>query len=141
VKYTLPNGQTVEQDRHFFIKREASTDLPFAATTPAEGSTVTLSNFRPSDRNGETTISGEGKTGGVVKVWNYHTKDRLIIKGEKPEDRLITVDENGKWSGVAELRNQDYAIFIEYFAPGADLDGEATESFTRSFTAVAPAGE
>jgi hypothetical protein len=31
-----------------------------------------------------------------------------------------------------------YSPYIEYFAPGADLDGEPTEVLTRTFTTIAP---
>jgi len=136
VEYTVPGQRTVESTRHVFIKPEASTDRPFSVAAPAEGETVTLSNFRQSDRNGEATVSGDGATGGIVKVWNYSTKDRLVTRGGE-----LTVDEDGRWTGTAELRDQDYSLFVEYFAPGADTDSEPTRTATRTFTAVAPRRE
>lgn len=126
VEYTAPGQATAESSRHIFIKAENSTERPFEMTTPAEGSTVTLSN-------GRTPVEGFGTTGGTVKVWNWHTKDRIVIEGRE----FLTVDETGRWAGVGEFAAQDYALHVEYFAPGADLDGEPTQVLTRNFTASA----
>lgn len=135
VEYTTPGQNVQTLTRNITVKAEASTDLPYVVGTPAEGSNVTLENYRATDNNGETTISGTGKTGGMVKVWNYESKNRIVIKGGE----ILTVDENGEWSGVGELAgNMEYKLHIEYFEPSADLDGEPTSVVTRSFNTVAP---
>jgi hypothetical protein len=135
VEYTAPGASTQSLTRTIIVKAEDRVVLPFTVGTPAEGSAVTLDDYRASDNNGSTIVAGTGETGGKVKVWNYVSKNRIVIRN----NAILTVDGNGNWSGVGEFAgNMSYSPYIEYFAPGADLDGEPTEVLTRTFTTIAP---
>lgn len=134
VEYTEPGKQVEELTHVITVKAEDSTTLPFTVGTPASGSTVQLEHYRQQDNNGEAVVSGTGQTGGRVKVWNFTSKDRIVIKDEE----VLTVDRNGNWSGTGEFAaGMPYAISVEYFAPGADLDGDPTEKLSRPFTTAA----